>query len=222
MAHPSEPISFGLFDKDAEVEQSERYLPHWFQPGVATFVTFRTADSLPRAVVAQWQEEQRRWLRQHGIRISADGPLPEAEALPATIRSTFRQHRERRRHWHLDRCHGECLLRRPEIATIVGEALRHFDGDRYDLDCLVVMPNHVHVLAQFRHPVTCRQQCASWLRYTAVRINREIGRRGAFWQSEPFDHLVRSAEQFRYLQQYIAENPTKANLRPGEYLFWKR
>jgi hypothetical protein len=48
------------------------------------------------------------------------------------------------------------------------------------------------------------------------------GRTGPFWQSEPFYHLVRSAEQFEYLQRYIAENPSKANLKPGEFLYWTR
>ena len=101
-------------------------------------------------------------------------------------------------------------------------SLQHFDGDRYDLDCAVVMPNYVHLLAQFHATTTCRGQCESWLHYTAWQINKKLGRKNAFWQSEPFDHLVRTAEQFEYLQRYIAENGQKANLPEADYLFWKR
>jgi type I restriction enzyme R subunit len=41
---------------------------------------------------------------------------------------------------------------------------------------------------------------------------------GRLWQEESFDHLVRSPEQFEYFQRYIAENPRKASLNPGDYL----
>ena len=41
----------------------------------------------------------------------------------------------------LDNCHGECVLRRPELAKIVGDSLLHFDGERYVMTDFVVMPN---------------------------------------------------------------------------------
>jgi type I restriction enzyme R subunit len=83
----------------------------------------------------------------------------------------------------------------------------------------VVMPNHVHLLAAFPTAEAMKEQCASWLHYTAFRINREIGERGKLWQQEPFDHLVRSMEQYEYLRKYIADNPRKARLMPGTYLY---
>ncbi|MEZ6124652.1 MAG: transposase [Planctomycetaceae bacterium] len=126
--------------------------------------------------------------------------------------------------WHqqLDECHGACVLRQPETAEIVAGALHHFDGDRYYLDSFIVMPNHVHALVQFRPPTTLRKQLESWLHFSATQINRHLGTRGRFWQSEPFDHLVRSAEQFQYLQRYIRENPEKARLSAGQFLYWSR
>ena len=45
---------------------------------------------------------------------------------------------------------------------------------------------------------------------------------GAFWQPEPFDHIIRSAAQFEYLQRYIEDNPRKANLPNGHAFFWER
>jgi hypothetical protein len=59
----------------------------------------------------------------------------------------------------------------------------------------------------------------TWLRFTARRINKALGRSGHFWQTEPFDHLVRGAEQFEYLRRYIRDNPARAGLKPGEFLY---
>jgi putative transposase len=83
----------------------------------------------------------------------------------------------------------------------------------------VVMPNHVHLLAAFASAESLREQCDSWLHFTAFQINRAIGERGKFWHQEPFDHLVRSPEQYEYLREYIAENPIKARLRAGEFYY---
>jgi REP element-mobilizing transposase RayT len=105
---------------------------------------------------------------------------------------------------------------------LVGDAILFYEGDKYDLDSFVVMPNHVHAIVQFLAGATLATVSQTWLRFTARSINKVTGESGAFWQSEPFDHLIRSLEQFDYLHRYTAENPQKANLRPGEYRYWER
>ena len=119
----------------------------------------------------------------------------------------------------MDACHGRCLLRRPELAQIVSDSLLHFDGKRYRMGDFIVMPNHVHLLVAFATAAALKNQCDSWLHYTAYRINQAIGEKGTFWQQEPFDHLVRSPVQYEYLRKYIAENPLKARLGPGNHLY---
>jgi len=138
----AENASFGLYDPEAETEKSARNLPHWFQPGVAVFITFRTADSMPREVIKQWQDELRQWLCRKGLPLDPTQPLPDLEAIPEKFRAEYKKQRSRLWHWHLDRCHGECLLRRREFAEIVLQALLHFDGQRYDLASAIIMPNH--------------------------------------------------------------------------------
>ena len=64
----------------------------------------------------------------------------------------------------------------------------------------VVMPNHVHLLAAFATEEALKEQCDSWMHYTAFRINQANGEKGKLWQEEPFDHLVRSPEQYDYLR----------------------
>ena len=86
----------------------------------------------------------------------------------------------------------------------------------YELTDYIVMPNHVHLLAAFPDSPAMLDQCESCKRFTATRINRQLNRKGRFWQHDGFDHLVRSVEQFEYLRGYIAQNPIKARLKHSE------
>ena len=205
-----------VFDPKAEFLIQEHCRPHWSQAGAVVFITFRTHDSIPREVVQRWDEEKREWLQGRGYPTN-DAWSVILENISPEHRQEFRKHFDRCREDFLDTCHGRCLLRKPELAQIVADSLLHFDGERYQMGDFVVMPNHVHLLAVFQNEEGMREQCDSWLHFTAVQINRAMGEKGKFWQQEPFDHLVRSPEQYHYLRKYIAKNPQKAKLTTGEY-----
>jgi putative transposase len=212
------PMLGSVFDPKVEVRISAHCRPHWSQAGAVVFITFRTRDSIPREVVERWDREKREWLRDRGKDNGAHWSVivpTLSEGERAEFNKTFNRCREA----FLDSCHGRCLLRRPELSKIVAASLLHFDGARYRMGDFVVMPNHVHLLAVFPTEDAMREQCDSWLHYTAVQINRAIREKGKLWQQEPFDHLVRSAEQYEYLRQYIANNPQTARLKPGEYYY---
>jgi type I restriction enzyme R subunit len=207
-----------IFDPKAELRIDEHCRPHWSQAGAIVFITFRTADSIPREVLERWEREKQDWLARRGHASTAHW----SDALPTLDpkqQADFHREFDRCREAFLDTCHGDCVLRRPELAQIVANSLLHFDGSRYRLGDFVVMPNHVHLLAAFATEDAMAKQCDSWLHFTAVQINKNLGAKGKFWQQEPFDHLVRSTEQYEYLRRYIAENPLKSNLRAGEFLY---
>ncbi len=217
----AEPLKFHGLDLDAVIKVSSRNLPHWFQPGVATFVTFRTIDSMPQSALDLWSRRLRQFLRAHNIDDSI--PLPESlDRLPDAIRRVFQRYRDSTYHRILDQGFGKCLLRDPNLAAIVAETLLYSNGTRYDLDRFVVMPNHVHLLGAFRAEFDMRHSLESCLHYSAMRINEALGTQGAFWQAEPFDHCVRNEAQFDWLQRYIKDNPRKARLHPSNYLYWER
>ncbi len=184
-----------LFDPRGDVFIEERMRPHWSQAGAIVFVTFRTKDSVPRRLVRQWEMEKRRWLEERGWLAGHAHWSTALESMPEDERRAFQAQFNRTREAYLDTCQGRSLLRRPELAAVIAEALRHFDRKRYRLGDLVIMPNHVHLLAAFADAASMRRQCGSWLRFTAAEINRRMGERGHFWQQEPFDHLVRSSAQ---------------------------
>ena len=225
-------VVFRTFDPKAEVDIIERNLPHWFQPGAAMFITYRAAaDSMPRDVLLRWQRELEEWLAVRSLPVrlaqsTVQQRLPNHDKFLSKLSSAesreFKRLTDQVYHRSLDECHGACVLKSPELAKIVADAVWYYADTKYDLDRFIVMPNHVHAIVQFRvgaHPKTVSQ---SWMRYTARRINAAIGTSGSFWQTEPFDHIIRSSAQYEYLQDYIADNPKKAKLREGEFLYWQR
>jgi type I restriction enzyme R subunit len=215
-------MTFHLFDPQLDLRITAGNLPHWYQPGVTYFLTYRTDDSFPTGVADFWYRRRDDWLQRHGINPALPRWRVRLRELPVLQQNEFDNTFSREFLEHLGCGHGQCVLKRPELATIIAGNLQHFDGQRYILADFVVMPNHVHILACLLDDTEIEDQCYSWKKYTATQINRVLGRRGRFWHEESFDHLVRSPEHFQYFRWYIAENPRKAGLRLGEYLYWSR
>ena len=154
-------------------------------------VNFRLADALPQALLARWQTE---------LALSSQPESARAIEL------------RRRVEKYLDAGHGACWLRRPEIAPIVEDALRHFDGQRYRLLAWCIMPNHVHALIETMEGFPLGDLLHSWKSFTSKRANQWLGRTGAFWQREYLDRYVRHAGHFADVLNYIEDNPVKARL----------
>ena len=211
---------FELFDPKGDLRiSSGSNLPHWFQPGVSYFVTFRTEDSIPADVSRSWHARRTAWLAKHGIRISDKNWKDQLSALPEPLRREFHETFSREYMESLDKGLGACVMRQPEISTIVADSLFHFDTQRYHLGDFVIMPNHVHVIVCLLGDTDIEAQCTSWKRYTARRINQALAQSGRFWQEESFDHLIRSAEQFAAIQRYIRDNPR--HLNHDEYFLYQ-
>jgi len=168
---------------------SRGYLPHFDGPGVTQAITFRLADSLPKEVVERWQNELQ----------------------PYTPEDRKRELRRRIHEW-LDAGHGECLLRRSDVAVVVQDALLHFDGERYELLNWCVMPNHVHTLINPLPRYALSGIVHSWKSFTAKAINRVLRRQGQVWMPDYFDRYMRDKKHFAAAMKYIDENPTRAKL----------
>lgn len=56
--------------------------------------------------------------------------------------------------------------------------------------------------------------------YSAWEANKAIGRKGAFWQCESYDHVVRNKAEFARIVNYVLNNPVKAGL-VKEWSEWK-
>lgn len=186
-----------------------RNLPHIQPPGATFFVTFQLMDSMPVAVADALRAEAKQM--QAALERVSDSP-ERAELI-------YREQRRLFGRWDavLDIGKGPDWLRNPAIAKLVVDSLRYFDGQRYELVAFCIMSNHVHVvltplpktendyypLAQILHTMKG---------YTAGQANRLLGRTGAFWEHESYDHYVRDAEELGRIVLYVVNNPVKAGL----------
>ncbi len=199
-----------FFNEGAVIEKTRHKLPHWQQGRVPVFVTFRLADSLPQAVIGPLLAERAAFLTIH--------PKPWDEATENGFHRRFSVKLEEQ----LDAGHGCCALRDPRVADIVVGRLRHFDAERYDLHSYVIMPNHGHVLFTPHDSGSLPEIVKAW-KGVASRMIHQAGLCGLnpFWQPDYFDRLIRSPLHFAKVQAYIAENPVKAHLKPGNYVLWE-
>ncbi|SMP69858.1 Transposase IS200 like [Neorhodopirellula lusitana] len=208
---------FELSDPAADFAVHESaHLPHWYQPGAACFITFRTADSIPADISRRWHASRVDWMQRHGIFLNQPNWKDRFAELPTHIRREYHDRFSKQFLDNLDRGWGNCVLKRGVLAKHVADALLHFDAQRYHLGDYIVMPNHVHLIASFIGDTELEKQCYSWKKFSARGINRELGVRGRFWQEESFDHLIRSPEQFAAIVRYIRCNPQ--HLKAGDFL----
>jgi len=182
---------------------SRGFLPHLKAEGGIYFTTFRLADSLPRETVARLAERH----AAIGHRARAVNQTPSSNVIAVSQAQEVAEIEAL-----LDRGSGAAWLRRPELAEIVAHTLHHFEGERYHLHAWVVMPNHVHTVVEPSGQHTLGAILHSWKSYTAQAANRQLGRQGAFWQRESYDHLVRDAKDLAGCCEYTEQNPVKANL----------
>lgn len=75
------------------------------------------------------------------------------------------------------------------------------------------MPNHVHVILRPLSSHALEDILHSWKSFTATAANKILGRTGAFWQKESYDHIVRDAHELQRTVKYVQENPSKAGLQ---------
>jgi hypothetical protein len=127
------------------------YLPHFDADTLIQFITFRLADSLPKAIV-------------DALRAGASDSADLRKKIESAVDSGF----------------GSCALRDPAIATMVQDALRHFDGERYMQLAWTIMPNHVHALVQQIGGRPLADIIHGWKSFTAKRANKQLCRKGTF------------------------------------------
>lgn len=203
-----------------------RHLPHWQPGGKVFFVTFRLYGSLPINVIARLKAEAKEIRNQ---------PLQPGDSLDQKrfddskrVLAVYEK--------ALDSAASIAGATSPrwlgdaKVAKIVQDAILHRSDKDYRLCRYVIMPNHVHFLIQpllEKSPGNRTDKAGDGddlsyrsltgiLRglklYSARRANAVLGRTGAFWQSESFDHWVLDEQEHYRIIQYIDRNPVVAGL----------
>jgi putative transposase len=108
-----------------------RNLPHWRQPGVTYFLTFRLRDAVPAEALVEVQRERDSWLH----RLSTAPEKREDQTLETLLEEyqAFLLKTYRRLEKVMDAGHGSCLLRDESLRNTVSNALLFFHGKRYEM-----------------------------------------------------------------------------------------
>jgi putative DNA methylase len=160
------------------------YLPHFDAPGVTQFVTFQLEDSFP---VTRHEE--------------FEGILNEPDD------SAKRRKLEA---W-LDRGHGECWLRRRDLADLIERILLESEGQDYQLQGWVLMPNHVHLVVDV-WDVPLHKLVGRWKGKSSRLANQLLHRSGKFWEQDYYDTLIRDDVHLKRAIRYTEQNPVRAFL----------
>jgi REP element-mobilizing transposase RayT len=180
-----------------------RHLPHWQPRDAVFFVTFRLKNSLPSEIIIALKDERER-------------AKLALEKLSETEKDSQNYIDERRYFgkWdaYLDKAEfGPRWLAQPEIASIVNEAIHYRDGKIINLHAFCIMSNHVHMVfsrSDCQPDLPLGKIMQSLKRHTSRQANLILGREGAFWQDESYDHVIRDVR----IINYVLENPVKAGL----------
>lgn len=157
-------------------------------------ITFRLYDSLPKEVIEE-------------IKLKLDIKKDD----PSCNSMQYQRLRQKIAEYE-DAGYGQCFLRDERIAAIMQDTLKHFDGERYQLLCWCIMPNHVHVLIEVNEGWSLSKIMHGWRSYTANEANRILGRTGKFWMEEYYDRYIRNDNHLQKTINYILNNPANAGL----------
>ena len=157
-------------------------------------ITFRLYDSLPKEVIEE-------------IKLKLDIKKEDS-----SYNSSQYQRLRQKIAEYEDAGYGQCFLRDERIAAVMQDTLKHFDGERYQLICWCIMPNHVHVLIEVNEGWSLSRIMHGWRSYTANEANRILGRTGKFWMEEYYDRYIRNDNHLQKTINYILNNPANAGL----------
>ncbi|MFN7340844.1 MAG: REP-associated tyrosine transposase [Opitutia bacterium] len=124
-------------------------------------------------------------------------------------------------HWFVTLCckeRGANTLANPQQFGAISSALAFYERLlKLKVAGLVVMPDHLHLVAQFNPDPGMRRAVESLKRYLARQY-------GIHWQEGFFDHRIRSDKLIRETLVYMQMNPVRAGLvtdsKDWPY-FWK-
>jgi putative transposase len=195
----------------------ERNLPHFQPAGATLFITFRLKESLPKIVIKTLIIDQ----QNKELEISKIANLQAREkAVYLYQKEIFNKFDK-----ELDNtCQGPRWLADPRIAEMVCRSLHYLDGRKYSLEAYCLMPNHVHLVCNPLNNedgvIPMSDIMKSLKGYTARQANQILGHKGAFWQHESYDHVVRDNSEFIRIVNYVLDNPARSGL-PARWVYCK-
>ena len=201
-----------------------RNLPHIYPEDAMFFITFLLAGAIPASVLKKLKKEKEYYIKMLRKKFNGKKFDKEIYKIKKIYIGQFDDFLD-------SKSTGPYWLEEEVIAQIVADKMHALDGVRYELIAYTIMSNHVHVLFNTTgvnestksnvsgktkdYPVADTMRL---LKGSTSRLcNLELGRNGAFWHHESYDHYVRDETELNRIIKYIVNNPVKAGLVDG----WK-
>jgi len=183
-------------------------LPHWYNGHHCFFVTFRLADSLPQNVISDLKSS----LQSEINLITEENEIKRKLIIDELKFKYFKKYE----HQLDSKPYGECVLKNVEIAQILYYKILSYHKKYFELNCLSIMPNHVHILLSTLD--NCEiVELDKWLQLikggSSYLINKAMKRTGKLWATESFDRYIRNEEHYNNSFYYTINNPRAAGLK---------
>ena len=183
------------------------HIAHWELANAIYHVSFHLADSVPTSQLLAWREAR----REFAVRRTAN---PAGELSPEEI-AEFRRLYDERIERYLTAGHGCCALRTPGLAERVAKVFEHGHGVTHDLHVLMIMPNHVHVIAALLPGHEMKKVVDGWKSVSAHLIAKSSGMKAPIWQPDHYSRIIRTPEEYQRQDRYVWYNPESARLTSG-------
>lgn len=199
------------------IEFFHRNLPHYHLPNAAYFITFRLAGSIPVEVWKKLKDDYEQEKRNLALKFSGNQLHEE-------------QYKVQKRHF----ARFDALLENSKdsprwlaesrFADVVQRELHILHPEHYNLYSFCLMPNHCHLLIDLqgiqkppspvdgKHYASLSHAMRLLKGRTGYACANLLKQKGAFWQHESYDHVVRDEKEFTRILEYIVNNPVKAGL----------
>ena len=178
------------------VQIHRRNLPHIYIPNSTYFITFRLKGSIPENKLKEYFH----WHNSLKMRSNNNREINNGMSYISKYDEILHEGKLK-------------YLQNPVVMDLVSAQLHKYDSKVFELICFSIMPNHVHVLIKLLEgskPLSKIMQTIK--RVSGYQANKILGMNGSFWQSESFDHIVRSNKEMLKIVNYILNNPVKAEL----------
>jgi putative transposase len=222
---------------------TRRYLPHWYKAGCAHFITYRLVDSIRTDLLREWKAEREELIRQ-----ARSLPVQlQAERRLNAHRQFFRQYDEyldkhcetkwlaearaataiRENLYHHNGSKYEllayCVM--PNHVHVLLQPFQNESSDPLEAQTarLPALKPSEDIISDERPESTSPLFAImhSLKSYTANKVNEVLGRTGALWQHESYDHWVRDLGELERIVNYIKANPVRAGLceKPSDWTY---
>jgi REP element-mobilizing transposase RayT len=172
-------------------------LPHWEVERGIYFITIRCANSLPHAVQERISEIQKSL-------VQVESEHTDFQQLQRQYFLTLEK--------YLDTGQGFTPFSNDGCCQLILESFEALKAQGWDIRNYALMPNHVHFVVWSESAADMSRTWSKWKGRLGFQCNQVLGRKGAFWQSDWFDHVCRNEAETKRVITYVQNNPKKAGL----------